>query len=235
MSPAAKPTAKQSTGQLTFNLDHRPALAGDDFLVASANEAAVKWIDQWPDWPTHAVALSGPQGSGKTHLAHVFQARSDAGYISGANITEMNARALVEGHAALVIDDADGISEPAQEEGLFHILNILKEQNKQALLLAKTPPSRWPIKLADLRSRLNALPHVAIDNPDEVLITAVMVKQFADRQLRINTGVIDFLLPRMERSFAAVQKVVIAIDAAALAEHRNITVPLVSRVLKSLD
>ncbi|MBT3557423.1 MAG: DNA replication protein [Rhodospirillales bacterium] len=221
--------------QLTFDLDHRPALSGDDFLVASANEAAIKWIDQWPTWPAQAVAISGPSGCGKTHLAHVFQARSNAGYVTGNAISESTARSLVSDHPALVIDDADDLSSPEQEKGLFHVLNILKEQNKQALLLAKVPPSQWTSNLADLQSRLNALPHAAIDNPDEMLITAVMVKQFSDRQLRIEPGVIDYLLPRMERSFAAAQRIVTAVDEAALAEHRKITVPLVSAVLKSVN
>jgi chromosomal replication initiation ATPase DnaA len=221
--------------QLTFNLEHRPSLSGDDFLVAPANEAAVKWVDQWPDWPAQAVAISGPSASGKTHLAHVFQAKSGAEYITGSAITQSNARTLVLDNPALVIDDADQIATPVQEESLFHILNILKEQNKQALLIAQTPPSQWQIKLADLQSRLNALPHAAIQNPDEMLITAVMVKQFTDRQLRIEPGVIDYVLPRVERSFSAAQRFVSAVDDAALEEQRKITVPLVSKVLKTLE
>ncbi len=222
-----------ATRQLTLDLEHRPALTGEDFLIAPANETAIKWTDQWPDWPGQALVVSGPPGCGKTHLGHVFQARSGAGYTTGKQIHEGNARSFVENHPALVVDDADHINTPSNEKGLFHVLNILKEQNKQALLLAQFPSSRWIVDLADLRSRLNALPNAIIDNPDETLITAVMVKQFADRQLRVDTGVIEFLLPRIERSFAAVQDIVSAIDAVALSEHRNITVPLASQVLRS--
>ncbi len=225
--------------QLTFDLVHRSALSREDFLIAPANQQAVAWIDKWPDWPSQSLAISGPPGSGKTHLAHVYMAKSGAHLIDGSQINQINVRDLVETNPTLVIDNAEAVvSEDGadiHEENLFHILNLLKETGHHAVLCSITPPARWKVKLADLKSRLNALTHVAIADPDESLLAAVMVKQFADRQLRIDHGVIDYILPRMERSFRCVHHIVTAIDALALREHRNITIPLIRQVLDTLN
>lgn len=222
--------------QLTFDLAHRTALSGEDFLVAPANAEAVAWIDKWPDWPGSTICISGPTGCGKTHLANVFMAKTQAHnlqahLIDASDINENNARSLVESHAALVIDNAHQIANSDREEALFHILNMLNETGHHAILCAQTPPARWKVQLPDLQSRLNALQHVPIQNPDEALLAAVMVKQFSDRQLRIDTAGIDYILPRMERSFSAVNTIVSAIDTLALREHRNITIPLIKKVM----
>ncbi len=221
--------------QLTLEFEHRPSLSGDDFLVAPANTEAIDWIDRWPDWPAQALAISGPAGCGKSHLAHVFMARSGARSVAIHDLDVARARTLVMEHPALVVEDAEAIAGSEHEESLFHILNVLRETGRHALITSRQPPARWSVKLADLRSRLNALPHVAISDPSDGLIAAVLVKQFADRQLRIDAAIIDYILPRLERSFRAVECVVDAIDKAALSEQRKITVPLVRHVLDAMD
>ena len=110
--------------QLTFDLAHRPSLSGEDFLIAPANVQAITWIDTWPNWPSQVMAISGPAQSGKTHLAHVFMAMSNAHLIDAADINQDMARNLVEGNSALVIDNADSIAGSAREEVLFHILKV---------------------------------------------------------------------------------------------------------------
>ena len=133
---------------------------------------------------------------------------------------------LLEGPArTLVVDDADrllataGAKRAAIEETLFHLYNALAGTGAM-LLTARQPAARWPIALADLRSRLRAAPAAAIDRPDDALLAAVMVKLFADRQLRVGAEVITFLVARMERSFAAAAALVEALDRAALADRR---------------
>ncbi|HXR87106.1 MAG TPA: DNA replication protein, partial [Stellaceae bacterium] len=95
----------------------------------------------------------------------------------------------------------------------------------------REPPARWSIRLADLRSRLVAAPAVAVDAPDDALLGAVLVKLFTDRQLRISEDLIAYLLPRIERSFAAAQAIVAALDQAALADQRAVTVRLARDIL----
>ena len=213
--------------QLPLDLGLRPALGRADFLIAPCNAAAVAWIDRWPDWPAPALALWGPAGSGKTHLLEVWRARSTATAIAPQALTSAAVPRLLGASRAAAIDDAEG----ADEEALLHLYNILAERRGHLLLAAREPPARWAIRLADLRSRLLAAPAVAVEAPDDALLGAVLVKLFADRQLRISEDLIAYLLARIERSFAAAQTIVAALDEAALAGQRAVTVRLARDVL----
>jgi chromosomal replication initiation ATPase DnaA len=217
--------------QLPLDLPHRTALDRDAFLVTPANAAAVAWIDRWPGWPAPALVLQGPKASGKTHLAGVWRARAGAGIIAGADLNPEKVPALLGDGRCLVVEAA----EAAPEVPLLHLYNGLAERGLQLLLTSLEPPARWGVALADLRSRLNALPMAEILPPDDRLIRALLVKLFADRQqLAVTAALIDYIGLRIERSFAAAQRAVAAIDAASLAAGRPITIPLVQRVLQEI-
>jgi chromosomal replication initiation ATPase DnaA len=180
-------------GQLPLDLGHRPALGRADFLVAPSNAEAVAWLDRWPLWPAPALALYGPKGSGKTHLAHVFAARAGARFIDPATLaTERVPTLLGEARAAIVDDAAAAAAEP-----LLHLYNVLAEQQGHLLLVAREPPAHWAIALPDLRSRLLACPAVALSPPDEALIGALLVKLFADRQLVVGDDIVTYLTLRL--------------------------------------
>jgi chromosomal replication initiation ATPase DnaA len=213
--------------QLPLDLPHRPALGRDDFLVAPANAEAVAWLDRWPNWPAPALVLAGPAGSGKSPLAQVFAARSGAVILAAEALGRAAPRALVPSARAAVVDDA----ERADEETLLHLYNLLAERGGHVLVLARAAPARWGIALPDLRSRLLAAPVATLAPPDDALLASVLVKLFADRQLMVGEEVVAYLVPRLERSFAAAAAMVAALDQAALAAHRRITVPLARAVL----
>jgi chromosomal replication initiation ATPase DnaA len=217
--------------QLPLDLPHRTALDRDAFLVTPANAAAVAWIDRWPNWPAPALVLQGPKASGKTHLAGVWRARAGAGIIAGTDLNPEKVPDLLGQGRCLVVEAA----EAAPEVPLLHLYNGLAERGLQLLLTSIEPPSRWGVALADLRSRLNALPVAEILPPDDRLIRALLVKLFADRQqLAVTAALIDYIGLRIERSFAAAQRAVAAIDAASLAAGRPITIPLAQRVLQEI-
>ena len=225
-----------TAGQLTLDLGHRPALGMDDFLVTPCNREAVAWIDRWPDWPGPALAIHGPPGCGKTHLAHVFRARSAAKLIAPEALGRTEPNGLLGEARVCMLDDAGGVAGGSVgERALLHLYNVVAERQGHLLLAARKPPGRWPVGLPDLRSRLAAVPAVSVGAPDDALIGALLVKLFADRQLRVGQDVVAFLLTRMERSFDAARRMVAAIDETALAERRNITVPLVRDVLRHQD
>jgi chromosomal replication initiation ATPase DnaA len=193
-----------------------------DFLIAPCNRDAVAWVDRWPEWSAPALILYGSSGSGKSHLAHVWRARSNAVLVQGGAFPSLlSGQVNVLGNIVL-----DGLQMPFDEEALLHIYNLVAEQKGSLLISSADPPGRWGVALKDLSSRLLACPAIGIGPPDDALIGAVMVKQFTDRQVKIDPEVLTFLLARMERSFAAVSQLVAALDQAALAEKRRITVPL---------
>jgi chromosomal replication initiation ATPase DnaA len=217
-----------SADQLPLALGHRAARARADFLVADSNAAAVAWVDRWPDWPGPGLALYGAAGCGKSHLAHVFATRSDARVVGPEAILSASVPGLLADRMAWVIDGADL---DCDERGLLHFLNAIAERRGHVLLTARAAPARWPVTLPDLASRLAAMPAVAIAPPDDALLAAVLVKLFADRQLAIGADVVDYLVGRMERSFAAASAMVERLDRAALAERRAVTVPMVRKML----
>ncbi len=220
--------------QLPLDFDHRPALSGEYFLVATGNAGAIAWLDRWPDWPGPLLAIHGPAGCGKTHLAQVFMAASGARAIGREALGGTEPPSLLGKVRACVVEDAEAFLGGDLEEALLHLYNTVQETGRHMVLTARRPPARWPVRLADLRSRLNAAAAVEIGPPDDALITAVIVKLFADRQLRVDADVVSFMLTRMERSFEAARTLVAAVDDAALAKRRNITVPLVRGVMEGM-
>lgn len=218
--------------QLAIPFEQRPALEGEDFLVTPANAEAVAWIDRWPSWAAPCLTVWGPEGCGKTHLARVFLARTGGAILDRADVAQAAAEAPGR---VYVIEDMDAAPlEGDDAAALFHLYNAAKEAGGHLLLTARRAPARWEVALADLRSRLNAAPAVEITAPDDDLLAALLVKQFADRQLRVEAEVIAYLAPRMDRTFRAARDIVAAIDAEALAQRRNVTVPLARDVLSRL-
>lgn len=218
--------------QLALEFGHRTALDAEDFLVTPSNRDAVLWLDCWPDWPAPALVIHGPPGCGKTHLAHVWRARSDARFIPPGEIDGAAPDDLLGASRYAVIDGGDGV---ADEQTLMHLYNMAAERGGALLLTGRLPPSQWNIALPDWRSRLNAAPAVAVGRPDDGLIGAVLIKIFHDRQLRVGDGVVEFLTRRMERSFDMAARIAEALDRTALEGGRGITVPLAKQVLEQFE
>jgi chromosomal replication initiation ATPase DnaA len=216
--------------QLILDLPHRAALGAEDFLVSDCNLAAVRLIDAWPNWQDHVQLLIGPPASGKTHLARVWQALSGAEGLEPERLAMDFVDSMSAG-TPLVVEDADRLA--YDEKTLFHLLNLAREKRLFVLLTARTVPSRWPFSLPDLLSRLNAVPAVEIGPPDEALIRTVMLKHFADRQLDIDPKVLTYLALHVDRSLAAAEAAVAAVDRAALATGRKISRQLVIETLQA--
>ncbi len=216
--------------QLTFDLPIQKASGVEDFFIAHSNEEALSWLDRWPDWPNRALILYGPEGAGKSHLAAIWQRRSHAQLLEAAELVESEIVNVSAGH--VILDHAELADD---WEKVLHLLNLVREQGHTILMLARAAPSQWQVALADLRSRLGAIQAVAILEPEDELLAAVLLKLLADRQIRAPKDVVTYVCARIERSYAAVANVVAALDAQALGEQRALTVPLARRVLQSLS
>ena len=214
--------------QLPLDLGHRASFSGEDFLIAPCNRDAVAWLDRWPDWPGPGLALHGPAGCGKTHLAHVFQAGAKARLLTPADLPRGPAPQLLAGARAAVLDGGP----PLEERALLHLYNHIAEIGGHLLIIAPEAPARWPIKLPDLASRLSAMPAVRIDPPDDRLMEALLIKLFGDRQLAVPPEVVTYLTRRVERSFDTLRHVVDLLDRESLARRRAITLPLAREIVE---
>jgi chromosomal replication initiation ATPase DnaA len=218
--------------QLAFDLPRRTTLGRSDFLVSDSNAAAVGWIDRWPEWPSGAIALYGPPGCGKTHLLHLWCERASAVIAEGSTLDEEEvARLIAESQHRLAIDNADR----AAEHALLHLYNSCLECRGSLLFAARRPPALWSLQLGDLGSRLRAAFAVGIGLPDDALLGAVLIKHFADRQLRVAPKLISYLVKRMERSFTAAADIVARLDAVALRDGCALTVQLARKLLAESD
>jgi chromosomal replication initiation ATPase DnaA len=222
--------------QLPFDFGAAPSYADEDFLVAASNDEAHAWIGRWPDWPRPGLAIYGPPGCGKTHLGQIWRRRAKAALLAGADLAQADPPAILAPASALLIDDlAPGTLTPAAERRLLHLYNLLAERKGHLLLCGAEPPARWPIVLADLRSRLNALPAVAIQQPDDGLLRLLLAKLFSDRQLVVDSEAVEFALRRIERSFDAARRLAEAVDRAALTAQRKPSLALMREVLQAMD
>jgi chromosomal replication initiation ATPase DnaA len=224
--------------QMPLMLDHRPALGKADFLVSASNADAVRQLSGWRDWPRRHLALTGPARAGKTHLVHVWMHESGADLLPVAGLDDAAAERLVR-HGKVVIEDVDALVtlEPgrrlAAEKALFHLYNLAMAEGAWLLLTGRAAPGRWPVEIADLASRLAALPIARVDPPDDALLSSLMVKLFADRQLQVAPEVIRYLSLRIERSCVAAESMVEALDRLSLERKKPVTRAMAAELLGS--
>ncbi|OYX88635.1 MAG: chromosomal replication initiator DnaA [Xanthobacter sp. 35-67-6] len=221
-----------SPAQLPLELVSAPGHSRDDFLEAPGNAAALALLDSFPNWPSPVVALVGPAGAGKTHVATMFA------QATGARMVPANALTLASVPEALssgVLVVEDLAADAVEEAVLFHLLNLAKETGAHVLLTTRTAPAGFSLSTADLASRLRAVPAVDIAPPGDALLAAVLVKLFADRQIGVDEATVHYLLARMERSVAGAEALVAAIDRAALAARRPVTRALVADLMRAWD
>jgi chromosomal replication initiation ATPase DnaA len=206
--------------QLVLALDHAESFAREDFLAGPPNAAGLALIERWPDWPSPAMALVGPEGAGKSHLAAIWAEASGARVLSARLIGETDLPgALATG--ALVVEDLS--PEAFDERALFHLLNLAREQSAFLLLTSRAPPAGFALAIRDLASRLRAVPVVTLAPPDDALLRALIVKLATDRQLALDEALVTFLVNRIERSYAAARAALTRMDEEAMRLHRPVT------------
>jgi len=218
-----------SPRQLALALDHSESFAREDFLEGPSNAPALALIDRWPDWPGRVMALTGPQGSGKSHLAAIWAEETGARFVSMRTLDDEHLPSVLATGALVVEDFSEGTFD---EAALFHLLNLAHQESAYMLLTARTPPAGWTIALADLASRLRAIPAVALAAPDDRLLRAVIVKLFADRQLAVDENLIAYLVARMERSFPAARSAVEHLDREAMRQQRPVNRALAAELYR---
>ncbi len=218
--------------QLVFDIAPTPSFAAEDYVSGTANLAALELV-QGLAWPTPVGILIGEPGSGKTHLAHVFADRWERVVWSEAdNIPDLQTPA---GPAQAVVLDGLESRVGGNEDAVFHTLEAARASQCPVLVTSTKAPEMLGLSRPDTVSRLRAGVRASIEMPDQGLFLAIAVKQFTDRQLMVDPAVADYLLQRMERSYANLQRLIALIDEQSLAAGRSITKPLARDVLAAYE
>ncbi len=216
--------------QLAFDITLPPNYTEEDFLVAKSNHSAWAALQQWDNQRESIALIRGPKSCGKTHLAHIWANRNNGRIIDGESLkAEISPEAFFQHTAAIVIDDCENM---VNESMLFHLLNFTKNHPHFRVLLTAKQSACWDgFTLPDLRSRMQALAQTQINEPDDTLLTALMVKSFQDKQIEISLSSLGYLLPRIERSFDGLKRIIDALDKHAIAKKKPITRSLIQEVL----
>ncbi len=216
--------------QLTFDLPALDPYGEDDFFISPTNAMAVEMLNDTAAWPHNKLVLVGPNGSGKTHLAHIWACKHAAPVLEAADLVDQNIDTLSQ--TPIAIENVQDIANnTAAQTQLFHLHNLLQASQIPFLATGNTAPNRWNLTLADLQSRMSGTAIVTLSPPDDALLTMVMIKLFADRQIDVQPNLIEYLLKRMDRSFTSAARIVDQLDRAALKERRAITMRFAARVL----
>ena len=223
----------KQASQMPLDLRFRPALGREDFRVTTSNENAAKFIDLWPHWENRIVGLVGPERCGKSHIANVWQLRANAILVHAKELNELHLPKLLC-NGAVILEGLDTLEAHA-EIPLFHLLNLVSEEQAFLLTTMRKPPATCNYTLPDLRSRLRAMPLVALHSPDDILLEWVLEKLFTDRRIRAEDGLASYLSKRMERSWKAVERMVEKLDYASLSGRRRVGVPLARELLRQND
>ncbi len=229
------------TRQLPLHLPLRPNYSAQDYIVSTYNWEAMGWIERWPDWPMKMIAIYGDPGCGKTHLAHIWQEKSRARFLTPNDLVNMTPLDATNSAQSIVLDDADNLFQkdgtPGSviEDWMFHFYNLMKEKGADLLLCCRQPPTQWKVTLPDLRSRLATILSVAVNSPDEDALQTVLFKLCSERGMTLSSEATDYILRRVERSFESVRLLVETLDQYTLSTHRQPTLALVRQMFIETD
>jgi chromosomal replication initiation ATPase DnaA len=215
--------------QLVLALDHAESFAREDFLAGPSNAAALALIERWPDWPDRVMALIGPEGAGKTHLASIWAQAAGARVLAAKLLPDIDLPAAFA-TGALVVEDLAFAG--LDERALFHLINFAREHAAFVLITSRSPLSTFPVAIRDLASRLRAVPAVALAPPDDTLLRALIVKLASDRQLSVDEALVKYLANRIERSFAAARAAIARLDEEAMRQQRPVTRALAAELFR---
>ncbi len=198
----------------------------EDFFISKANKKAFEMLQQWPNWGNgvyaNIILVYGEHGSGKTHLSYIWQKFSGAKRLSKNDLHN-----FYFDNESLILEDIENIN----QESLLHLINVVRENRQYLLLNSSIPPASLNITLADLRSRLLSIPSVSIESPDTELLKAVLLKHLSDRNLQINSVAVDYIIPRIERSFTKLISLINKLESFSRISKRPVTIPLIKEAL----
>ena len=213
--------------QLLLDFDHNIELNEHDYYVSRRNYLAFNLIQNWPKWERKILNISGDTFSGKTHLAKIFQDRSNALYLDHLDINE-DVFKKIKLNESIVIDDFEKIK---NENLLYSLFNLIYQDNKYLLILSNRTISKMNYSLDDLNSRAKNCIFAQIENPDDDLIFAIIVKSFSDRQIKLEKKLLEFIIKRIDRSYGKIYEFIYKVDELSLKKKKPINLKTIREIL----
>ena len=213
--------------QLLLNFNYKTNFNEHDFYLSKSNSNAFNLINRWPDWDKKILNISGEKFSGKSHLANIFRLKSKAFLVKGNKIDNSIFKSL-KLHESIIIDDFE---ECNQEEILYSIFNLIDQDSKYLLINSLKPINKIKFKLPDLASRSKNCLYAEIENPDDELLFAIILKNFSDRQIKIEKKIINFIISRIDRSYRKIDEFIYKIDELSLKKKKPINLKTIKEIL----
>ena len=213
--------------QKLLDFDIRESFDENDYYVSKSNYFAKKIIDTWPKWEKKIVNLTGEKYSGKTHLSSIFKIKSDALYLIGNNIKDQNLKQIKLSNNVII----ENLDESFQEKLIYSIFNLVEQDNKYLLITSTKPLDLMKFSLPDLLSRLKNCVVAKIEQPDDDLIYAIILKRFSDRQIRLDTKIIDYIVKRIARSYSKMHEFIYKIDELSLKKKKSINFKIIKEII----
>ena len=216
-----------SENQLFIKFENIKDYKKENFFVSNSNLEAFEILNNWPKWIKKFINLYGEKYSGKSHLAKIFELKSTCLNISEKNFTEEILIKFKTKQSLIIEDYQNNISENL----LYSLINAAEQENKYLLITSKKPINKFNYKLNDLVSRLNNFLYIKLEAPDDELIYALIVKNFSDRQIRIDKKLIDYIIKRIDRSYESIFLFISKIDQLSLQKGKPINLTVIKKVL----
>ena len=213
--------------QLLLDFDYKTNFNEHDFYLSKSNSKAFNLINRWPDWDKKILNISGEKFSGKSHLANIFKLKSKAFLIKGNEIDNSIFKSI-KLHESIIIDDFE---ECNQEEILYSIFNLIDQDSKYLLINSLKPINEIKYRLPDLTSRSKNCLYAVIENPDDELLFAIILKNFSDRQIKIEKKIINFIISRIDRSYRKIDEFIYKIDELSLKKKKPINLKTIKEIL----
>ena len=213
--------------QLLLDFDIKTNFNDYDYFVSDSNFFAFSLIDKWPNWEKRILNISGEKFSGKTHLANIFKSKASAFFLNESQIND-EAFKKIKLYESIVID---GFSNTIDERLIYSILNLVDQDSKYLLINTETPLGEIKFKLPDLASRSKNSLQAKIDPPDDELIFALILKNFSDRQIKLEKQIIEFIVNRIERSYSKISEFIYKVDELSLKKKKPINLKTIKEIL----
>ena len=214
--------------QQIFNFEKNKSLNANDFFVSRSNYYAYELINSWPKWEKKIVNICGEKYSGKSHLSNIF-IQKFKGRIIYANTVNNETLNSLKTYENIVLEN---FSKSVNENLIYSLFNLMDQDNKYLVINSQIPINEIDFKLDDLKSRLKNCLVAKIQNPDDEMIYALIVKNFADRQISLDKKLIDFIIKRIDRSYGKIFEFIYKIDEISLKKKKSINLNIIKQTLK---